>query len=606
MKKTCELNSALNGFFDYFTKNWHKIRQMWTTYALIEYENIKTFTNNRSEANNRNIKRFVDRNSKLPKCFKGLLYFSEDQFQKLKTKNIENFSKDYKPTDVSSVYEQQVINFCNKYLNKNTNEIIRNEFKEAVQLGIKGNFKDISDTFNQTSCTLNSGICMGKNQKLPCKHLFLTKMINHECLIEVSFFDKRWIKQEISNELSNTEAEDKTSKFVDIKITHNDRERFNCSKEILKDITKTVSRSTDKERAEMATLLNELNKHWINDDKVELNVTPKAGTKRKADDDAEFEIIKEKKKHPFLKNDKTVAYKKRQKLTDFCSVNQVEMSGDCNENVVTENPISEQRESIKNNEQMSNDELNDLYLKLCHYTWDKKDFDIMESKDQWINDSHIRWISALIEKECPQFGGLEYTGMFKYPGFKNIGNKMFLQPVLINNNHWILYSNIFIEESKRSYSVDIYDSNINSKKELPSQNQEQLCQLLRNDVHEDSESEIELKIMPCQQQNDGFSCGLFVIANMISLSLGLNPSEIHYTGNLRKEIFEIIKEMKLKPLKHKKILSHNIPSFKYQTTISGINMSQSKEELNLTSIKKICFCRMPKDYTQVKKMKILI
>lgn len=47
-------------------------------------------------------------------------------------------------------------------------------------------------------------------------------------------------------------------------------------------------------------------------------------------------------------------------------------------------------------------------------------------------------------------------------------------------------------------------------------------------MNHNKKDELKLSIMKVQNQKDGFSCGLFAIANAIALAFGLNPSKYVY------------------------------------------------------------------------------
>ena len=56
-----------------------------------------------------------------------------------------------------------------------------------------------------------------------------------------------------------------------------------------------------------------------------------------------------------------------------------------------------------------------------------------------------------------------------------------------------------------------------------------------------------VKILPCHQQRDSHDCGMFSIANAVSLAFGYLPSDIRYIGSLRAQLLEMLKDGVVKP-----------------------------------------------------------
>ena len=577
LEKTCKMSISIQPFFDYFMKNWYPIRNMWASYKLCEYEILNSFTNNRSESNNAAIKKFVDKHSKFLACFKGLINFTNDQFSKHDARNHENSNKIFKPLDASSEAEVDLINIINKWVSKDISDKVRNEFKEALVIIKDKKVDNLSLNFKQSSCTLTQGYCKIKTFKIPCRHLFATKMINDENLIEKTFFSTRWFKDQT---ISLVTPQDPKTKFKT--LTCNDKERYNSCSKILNEIRETLSRSTDNERLEMSKTLEILNEGWIDDnDKTPSN----------KGDTPNLSFYKRKNRHHLLKdkNESTPKKIKRSFVSTF---------DDIIEEI--ESPLQEIKDIKKDPEavdQVSLDtgdwkkDLNAFYNKLGKWTWVDKDFDSLITPNAWLNDSNFEWVNALIKAARPEIQGLEYVQNHCYKGFKAVLNRgVFIQIINTGHSHWVVLSNAFIKESQRDTHVSLYDSLMGEPTEMIKQ---QVCQLLCNDTNETKSKQLVIQYESCQQQNDSSSCGLFAIANACAIASGLNPSFIYYTGNLREECIEMLKNKKMTNFAYKNVQNHNLPQFKDQKTIEGINMNVLKENHHLKkTFEKVCFCRM--------------
>ena len=399
----------------------------------------------------------------------------------------------------------------------------------------------------------------------------------NEPLLQKSYFAPRWFKTEVDwDNLEIPKEQDPNSVYVNIKEvkTKNDRERYNEAKKIGKMIEESLSRMSDKERTASEMKLMQLTDTWIEPSKDKISIDCN-------EESFSLSLKEGKKRAPNLRNEKDKPLKKRK--------------------VQETHIIAEDSES--GNEDANEDlekwmiEINDYFFPLTNINWTRSDFETLwdDSKcEVWLNDKHMAFACALIKQNSTQISGLQDTQSYLDYGFHVIlNNNSFIQPSH-TEGHWVLLSNIHISSENRSSSVNIYDSLVNSNPHLPNNIKNQICQLLAQDHNNDSEKNVNVIFKSCTQQNNSSDCGIYVIANAISLALGLNPSKLLYKGNLRKEFLEMLKEKKMKKFSHTNVTYHNLPLFQETVTLSKINVTQAKDYI--ISFKKKCFCRMPEAF----------
>ena len=648
----CNLCPDLEQYKNYYTEHWHNIRQMWADRHLCTYEHLRTFTNNRSENNNMVIKKYAKLNSSLIKLYESLFLMINEQYKNHTFRNLTQDTKQFLPNDVKSELEKELIHFMNLHVRKSINDEVRKEFYEALNLLHNNDsiyaFSNLYLDKNQTSCTLKKGCCKTQSNKVPCRHLFLTKIYNKELLIDRSIFDQRWlidIQEEntiniqsqhkilslkksqleeddeikISNILINiretlTRSTDKEripltkeldtlnytwlseinnnieykSLFMKVveKKTTSDRERYLISAQIIDLIIKTIEQFDKDEHYNKYSQLNKINEKWI-----EANLHSKPSEKL---NDINMDLQPRIKRNQSLKSNSKLPKKK--KIHHYFNR---KVSPELKENLNKLPQLSEveNENENENSNTLTKHELNSMYkLSLSDY-----EFNIIKntSSHDWLTDNHLELINILCRNEFKLMQGLEYVQNNAINGFKIINtSEKFCQLINTGNNHWILLSNAFIENHLKNNYVSVYDSMINTENVLTSSTIEQICQLYNSkntDGLNNYNNDIIVRIESCYQQTDSHSCGLISIANLISILFDHNPAEVTYTGNFREDFLQIIQKMKLSMFRHKRIKSHNLLCFKNVKKVStGINLAMNNDHQYLEiNIKRFCYCRMP-------------
>ena len=136
--------------------------------------------------------------------------------------------------------------------------------------------------------------------------------------------------------------------------------------------------------------------------------------------------------------------------------------------------------------------------------------------------------------------------------------------------HWLLIGN----PGCQSNEVKIYDSAFDN---IPYLEEQVISSLV-----DTNEREIDMKVMDVQQQTNGNDCGLFAIANAVTLCLGLNPCQYNYKAReMRGHLMQCLekKELKMFPVHSKRKLRKS----------SGVKKVHTTELY--------CICRMPDTHT---------
>ena len=575
LKQLCSNNIELEAFYEYFMKNWDSIKMLWVDFIVKSYYHLNSNTNNRSENINRQIKRFVMKHSKFSTFIKKLLEFLDSHYVRYTNRINDSSIKILNPSNVSSEVEELIITQCSKFLTNVSIDRVRNEYKYAVEIA-DNNFESIYLVENQLSCSLKDGICLIGRMLMPCRHLMATKILMDEPIVDESYFSSHWFKDKNHFNINSKNPE---SKVVEIKKTNNDRERHNLSESISKSITKRLERFSDNQRTNAEADINKIMNLW------DLNTKPVINSPEKDDEeDNEITFAPLPPRIPNLRNnDKKFIKRKRV----------VEVHDESPKKIKLDIPKS------SDNPESLLEDLNSFYHERTKVKWSINDFDILINKnlkasDKFLNDNHFFWAQYLIKNEYPNMKGLEDTQRYISHGFTRSALETYVQPCHVPDSHWLLVSNAKINKENRRNSISIYDSMTHKDYEISPAVQSQISQILRNDCDNSAEETINVSIEPCPQQNNGYDCGIFCIANAVSICLGIDPSSIKYTGNMREEFLKMIKLKKVICFTHERVATHNIPLLTKTEMMSRLNVLHC---INLNiELKIICFCRMPKKF----------
>ena len=588
-KELCQLatiNETMDSAVKYFNNNWHVIRQHWARYCLKDKKILSTFTNNRSENFNHQLKNQLQQKSTMEKVISVLLSMEKQQTRDKFLKDWKSSNKTLSPFHVGDLKKDELMKKTENFMTTESRKKVLEEYDRIFLL----DEESLNMSVGQVVCTRNQGgpCTFHASYGLPCSHLLFTRISNDESVITRDMVDKRWFKSQDqdSNDQSLATQEGPILTKRARKTDTTDKKRYLESGPVLKEINRILSQCPDGDREKKLEVLSKIKDCMNRDDFIKvvdntLITNEKKGAENKRSSKENVDIIK-------------FDPKKVNKLTK----NQGS----------TKLPPSKKLKKIDKNldpwMRKSNESLKRLGAKAM---LDNADFQILldpslRGTAAFLSDRHIDAASTLLHQQFPTLQGLQHSSLYKVYGFEAIDpQKDFLQICHAGYEHWVVLTNIGIPQNERSHKIRLYDSLIQLSPGYSDRCVErsaidwQVCQIMRNQSSPEClKKNITMEIMPCQQQNNCFDCGIFAIANAFTLAHLGNPSEIVYTGEMRKEFAEMIKVQKVLafeflPKKGTFITPAQLGSISTNVTIP--QMTQS--------LVRICDCHMPASWDNV-------
>ncbi|XP_058871586.1 uncharacterized protein LOC131722031 [Acipenser ruthenus] len=161
---------------------------------------------------------------------------------------------------------------------------------------------------------------------------------------------------------------------------------------------------------------------------------------------------------------------------------------------------------------------------------------IVLGQNTWLDDEVMDHSQALLRRQYPQVGGLyAVTSLTQLTSFSSPAQG-FVQILNVFGNHWVTVSNIGCEEG----TLNVYDSlGINNKHDFCSQ----VVSLLQY-----SGKTVWIGWPHVQQQQGWSDCGLFTIANSLTLCMGGDPGKLCYDQKqMRDHLFSCFVDGSLTP-----------------------------------------------------------
>ena len=557
---------AINSCKDYFDKFWHSIREHWAFYLLKKMELFDSFTNNRSEALHKNIKGRITKNSSFETVIKMLFNLTGNQEKSLVVGDFESKNKVYMPLNISDVYHEEIIRIGNSLVTREVINCLENQYK-------KSKFVDLdehSTERGQVKCPMLTGECKySSTNSRPCAHLFAVRKFNKEVMITPEMFAKRWFQKDIST-FESSKIGDKKVTNVFRKMTGR-KDKFLSVNKVCKNIASSVSemdRSSSEYNLEVLSQVESAIKQGVQICFDGKNIEP-IGCPKKSSEEFEFDNSR----GPSFKHDTQSSFKKArlEKVLNEPSKkgSLLPWQSKINRNMKLVSPAIDQ--------------------------WDAAHFCTF-SGTGWLGDTHMGYFCALMNKQFPEIKCYDPFNYQILEGFAPVDNNRFVQIVHSGTDHWAVLTNCGVPKEKRGTEVILYDSLIQLKGKksclVKPAVEWQACQLLKsgNDPHPKS---IVVHTYPCQQQTNGYDCGVFALAFAISLALGQKPEEMQYVGDLRKELLEMLLHESLQPLK-------SVPqkAFYRGTVLSNMHVNVGLNVMH-KSIDALCYCRLPESFGDI-------
>lgn len=182
--------------------------------------------------------------------------------------------------------------------------------------------------------------------------------------------------------------------------------------------------------------------------------------------------------------------------------------------------------------------IQDDYLGILLTNWDKNQ---IVSQSGWLTNNIIgSALTSCFNTSCYDKNEVE-APYYTLSSFTNIpmacNRSRLIQHVHIDGNHWILLDMQKNESIPNTVSIDVYDSlgQVSKRRRLPKEIMVNLRRVL-------PESKFEFKMMKCQQQYDGSSCGLFVIAFGVDLIQGRNVRVDYDDSRMRDHLLKCFEQ----------------------------------------------------------------
>ena len=213
-------------------------------------------------------------------------------------------------------------------------------------------------------------------------------------------------------------------------------------------------------------------------------------------------------------------------------------------------------------QQTSFDQIAKFAEKMHATRWTKEAHDaltnpLLQGTAAYLSDEHFSLVMKMLAKKFDgKIGGLNETTLYSTVGFPPVCSKEnFLQPIHVGD-HWVLLTNWLIPPDDRKENLIIFDSLVRLEKnnkyrcEILPGIKWQAVQLMKKSLKEEKKTNLTLQTFPCQQQDNSIDCGLYCIANLISLAHDIRPDQVIYTGNLREELLQMFLNETVEPFSH--------------------------------------------------------
>ena len=592
-------NEELTSFVQYMTINWHQHREMWCTYKLQEYSLFRTFTNNRAENFNKQLKTFIKRQSPVHTVVKKVLEIAETQARDVALQNVKSAEQVFMPADAKNPLLKEVLATGRGLLSHETLSRLREECEEVQNVPVE----HIKAEKNESCCTQKKGHCaFFRNFDLPCRHLLATRRMNDEPLLEESMISNHWLLDQPGKSPQDIKgSQEKIANFAKTLLVRRNetarKSKLNTTSGTMREMALILSQYPESERIQLTHQLELLINAWNNNIKTKID-----------QDTIKFllsgrDTLKNKEGEELGLGDLIFSPKKQNK--------NYKTSGDIPKK--RKGPLFKTEKSQLDSKTGLEDWQKDVNKSMQQYgasrLWTRDDFEKLldttrSGSAAYLNDNHFIYASALVKQQFPNIQSLQDTLDYKVMGLKRVDpTKSFLQPVHSGAFHWALLTNIPLTKEERSgwNKICLFDSMIQLERDsmttfkLAPAIEWQVTQLLKSQ----NLKSIEVICMPCEQQQNSHDCGMYTIANLFSLAHGISPSNITYKGDLRGQFLKMLEAGKSDLFQHEVVTISSSSKIKFMTQYAGKVQKKVPLKTMYRSILPICFCMMPESWDNV-------
>ena len=549
----CEIHKANNpelaAIPNYINNHWHAIKDTFALHCLKSERIFSSYTNNRSENFNAQLKRRIRLQTFLVNIAEVINEIDTEQFMKMQDDQWARENKTFLRQNMDR--NAAILNAiaCTLVSTEKVKVLLAQyEYSKEVDiLTCNAGKGQLSCPRLTEPCTFNA------SNGLPCKHLFKVRLHNGEIILEKGMIINHWL------------LKDKPP----MKKTHikNARERHNQVDPTCTDLKDHLMSQPEEIRVRKLSMVKDIVDVWSSSDFE--NGTPKS----------KFE----KRPRRYLKTSGNIRHFKPKKNV---SPKVPPERGDNNSGLVVKYSTPFE------------DAFNASYKQLgARQPFLKEDFETLQDKTQFISSIHLEYISLLLKSKFPDIAGLEPTTTFEESRFAHVNGKVFMQFLYTGFSHWVLVTNIGLTDDERQNTVLLYDSllsfqkNSNNIIDIMPPITWQVRQLLKEPGNN---FDYTIKVMPCHQQTDNYSCGDRAIAAAVSLVHNIRPEGIVLLSNLRSHVSEILRKQELFPFPHSKITEQNKSCHFVDARVGFVRPVEFLEDIQ--HFKSLCYCGFPDSY----------
>ncbi len=241
--------------------------------------------------------------------------------------------------------------------------------------------------------------------------------------------------------------------------------------------------------------------------------------------------------------------------------------------------------------------------------WDTEDFQILMDSTRrgsraYLTDAHLMYAMVLLQKQFPCIGGLQETYRYRddQRGFNPVNHsEPYLQLCQSGGAHWVCLTNRNSDGSlTKKDTVNLYDSMVilnpenNREPHISPSIFSQVAQMLKS-ADQSYGQTFNVKLLPCTQQSTSYECGLYAIANAVTIANGKSPSEVVYTGSMREEFLNMIMNKQLQMFEH---VPKDPNNHKHRFLVHSSEGIRDKQELKPMEVAfdTVCYCQLPKSW----------
>ena len=234
---------------EYFETNWHLHRERWSFYLLKSERIFRSFTNNRTENFNQQIKRVLRHETTLPNLVRILFDLEDSQAEKMHMTDWIHKNTTYSKYNLIDKGEGEVQRIGRTLLSHQKLKDILIEYRKSKSVSISLCQTDKG----QVKCPRISGICtFHANDDLPCQHIFAVRSHNMEPLLTKEMINDRWLIFFGAKGVS--QGNERNSDLENDSTYHDQHESVDCNTMEHSDSTVNVERAQTNNGEETGTI----------------------------------------------------------------------------------------------------------------------------------------------------------------------------------------------------------------------------------------------------------------------------------------------------------------------------------------------------------------